>query len=201
MKAISYVAALLFTVPLFVFTACDEDDLPPEENPEETITNITLTFTPDGGGTPVLATWVDADGEGSGNPVVSDIELAANTTYIMRIELTNALDPNDPEDITEEVREEAEEHIFFFGWTDGIFSDPTGSGNIGAGNRDNAVNYDDPNDDNGYPVGLRTQWTTGPAAEGEFRLILKHQPDIKSATSDSTDGETDVDATWDISIQ
>ena len=193
------VYALLLS-PVLLFTACTEDDdIPEAENSEETITNITLTFTPEGGGTPVTATWVDADGEGSGAPVLTDIILAANTTYTMDIDLINAIDPDNPESITEEVEEESDEHMFFFNWTDGIFSDPTGNGNVD--NRADQVNYEDPMDDNGYPVGLETSWTTGDAMTGAFQVILKHQPDIKSATSGVADGESDVDVTWGITIQ
>ena len=201
MKKSPLFLALLFSLPLFFVTSCDDDDVPPEENEEETITNVTLTFVPEGGGPEVEATWVDADGEaGSGQPVLSDITLAANTTYTLRIDLINAIDPSDPESVTEEIEEEANAHIFFFGWTDGLFSSPTGDGNIGAGNRDEPVNYED-FDDNTFPLGLETTWTTGDATTGTFRVLLAHQPDEKSATSDSTTGEPDVDITWDVVIE
>jgi hypothetical protein len=115
------------------------------------------------------------------------------------MELTNAENPADIEDITEEVREEADEHMFFFSWTDGLFSDPTGNGNVD--NRADAVNYDDADGD-GLPLGLNTTWSTGPASSGSFRVILKHQPDgIKTATSGSSDGDTDIDISWQISIR
>lgn len=201
MKRLSYIASsLLLGLILFLAACNNEDDLPPVENEEETITHVTLTFTPQGGGTPVEATWVDADGEGSGNPVLSDIVLAPNTTYTLGIELSNRLDPDDPEDITEEVEEEGAEHMFFFGWTDGLFTDPTGDGNIGEGNRSNPVNYED-EDANGLPLGLETSWTTGDAATGTFRVMLAHQPDEKSETSSSTTGDPDVDIAWDLIVQ
>jgi hypothetical protein len=207
MKLISFATYALLFASFLLFTSCDDDDVPPEENEEETITNVTLTFTPSGGGTPVVATWVDADGEGAGDPVFTPISLDANTAYTLTIDLLNAIDPNDPESITEEVAEEAKEHMFFFGWTDALFSSPTGDGNLGAGNRADAVNYedddDDPNDPNdvAFPLGLETTWTTGDATTGTFRVVLKHQPDIKSATSDSTNGESDVDITWEAEVQ
>ena len=173
---------------------------PPVENEEEVITHVTLTFTPQGGGTAVEGTWVDADGEGSGNPVLSDITLAANTTYALTMTLRNLLDADNPVDITEEVDEEGAEHMFFFGWTDGLFSNPTGDGNIGEDNRNDPVNYDD-QDTNGLPLGLESNWTTGDAATGTFRVILAHQPDEKSATSSSVTGDPDVDITWDAVVQ
>ncbi len=202
MKLISLGAyALLFTTTL-LFTSCGDDDVPPEENEEETITNVTLTFTP-AAGTPIIATWVDADGEGVGNPVLTPISLAANTTYTLTLDLLNAIDPANVESISEEVEKEAKDHMFFFGWTDALFSDPTGDGNVGAGNRADVVNYADDDDPNGtgLPLGLETTWTTGDAATGTFQVVLKHQPDIKSATSDSTNGESDVDITWEATVQ
>ena len=200
MKLISYAAyALLFTF-VFSLSACVDDDVPPEENEEETITSVTLTFTAAGAGAPIIATWTDADGEGAGDPVLTPITLAANTTYTLTVDLVNAIDPDDTESITEEVREEAGEHMFFFGWTGALFSDPTGDGNLGAGNRTDPVNYED-QDDAGLPLGLTTTWTTSDAATGTFRLVLKHQPDIKSATSDATNGESDVDIIWEAEVQ
>lgn len=202
MKLISYAAyTLLISLFILTFTACDDDDVPPEENEEETITDVTLTFTPAGGGSPAVATWVDRDGEGANDPVLTDdLTLAANTTYTLRIEMINAIDPDDPESISEEVEEEDEEHQFFFGWTDGLFTDPEGDGNIGADQQDDPLNYED-EDDDGNPLGLETRWTTGDATEGTFRLLLKHQPDIKSATSGSEDGETDVDVEWNLVVR
>lgn len=192
--------ALLLTAILSL-TSCIDDDVPPEENEEETITNVTLTFTPTGGtGAPVTATWIDADGEGVGNPVLTPVALATNTTYTLTVDLTNAIDPANPESITDEVEEEADERMFFFAWTDGLFSDPTGDGNLGADNRADVVNYEY-RDDAGLPLGLKTTWTTGSAATGTFQVVLKHQPDIKSATSDATAGESDVDITWKITVR
>ena len=45
------------------FSGCKKDDPKPEDVPE-LITKATLTFTPNGGGTPVVATATDPDGEG-----------------------------------------------------------------------------------------------------------------------------------------
>ena len=100
------------------------------------------------------------------------------------------------EDITEEIREEDEEHMFFFGWTGSVFSDPIGDGNID--NRPDPVNYND-QDSNGLPLGLSTNWTTAASmSSGTLRVILKHQPDIKSDVSGVSDGGTDIDITWNI---
>lgn len=189
---------LAFLIGTLFLYSCEDDDVPPEENEEEIITDVTLTFTPEGGGTAITAAAEDPDGEGPDDiEVLNDIVLEPNTTYVLTIDLVNDIEG---ESITEEVEEEDEEHMLFFAWTDGLFSDPSGDGNVGAGNRNDPVNYND-SDDDGNPLGLETTWTTGDVGSGTFRVILKHQPDIKSATSDSTEGESDVDLTWDIVIQ
>lgn len=167
------------------------------EEEEEEINEIILTFTPTAGGSAISASFVDPDGEGAGAPVIEDIILAANTEYDLTVALLNTLG-TDPEDITEEIMEEDDEHMFFFGFTDGIFSNPTGDGNVDS--RQDPLNYND-QDDNGLPVGLSTRWTTGAAASGEFNIVLKHQPGQKTDTSDATVGGTDVDVSFSLSIQ
>ncbi|WP_420319198.1 hypothetical protein [Ekhidna sp.] len=188
-----WILGLVFTL---VLSSCGDDDLPPEENEEEVIDRVTLTFTPDDGGTTVVATATDPDGEGVENFETQTINLAINTSYDLAISIENT---QEGENITEEIEAEAEEHMFFFSFTDGIFSDPSGNGNIA--DREGTVNYDD-YDTNDNPVGLSTTWFTAGASpgDGEFRILLKHQPDVKSATSTSNDGETDIDITWTINI-
>jgi len=179
----------------FAINVNEDPDAPPCENEEEIITDVTLTWTPADGGDPVVARAQDPDGEGPQDlQILDDILLEENTEYTLTIELRNEIEG---EDITEEIMEEDDEHMFFFAWTEGVFENPTGDGN--ADNRSDAVNYND-FDENNLPVGLSTSWTTSTvmAPEGTFRVVLKHQPDIKSETSTIDDGGTDVDLTWTI---
>ena len=68
-------------------------------------------------------------------------------------------------------------------------------------NRADAINYGD-TDKNSLPIGLTTTWTTGDAmSDANFQVILKHQPDVKTASSGSTDGSTDLDLTWKLTVQ
>jgi len=203
MKTIKLIPYLFLLLTLGFIVGCGDDDdmemeMEMENEEEEEISQVTLTFIPDNDEDPIVATWFDADGEGSGAPTIDDIELEEGVTYTLDLVLTNTLGSTD-EDITEEIKAEDDEHMFFFGFTDGIFSDPSGNGNLD--NRNDPVNYND-QDANGNPVGLSTTWTAGEHSEtpGEFNLVLKHQPDIKSATSGSTDGGTDVDITFSLSI-
>lgn len=194
-----YLLFPLFACMLLLNTSCkkNEDDAPPAENEEEIITDIILTFTPQGGGADITAIAKDPDGEGIQDlEVTKDIELAPNTTYTLSISLENSIEM---ENITDEVRNEGDEHMLFFNFSEGVFSDPTGNGNLD--NRTDPLNYSDM-DKNGEPIGLSTTWTTGDAMSGaNFRIVLKHQPDIKTSTSGSTEGSTDLDLSWGLSVQ
>jgi hypothetical protein len=198
---ITYISQSLLAVVLSLLSiGCDVDDPVKEEVPE-LITEVTLTFTPVSGGDEIVAKASDPDGEGV-QPIQVDVPvvLEASKTYTLSVALINGLvQSSEPEyNVTEEVEEEGEEHMFFFSWTNDVFSDPDGNGNID--NRSDAVNYED-EDVNGLPLGLVTSWTTATSSSGSFKIILKHQPEQKSATSDSTVGETDVDVTFPIAIE
>lgn len=193
-KTQSIFTLILFLCATTFLSSCKDDDVPAVEQEEEEISEVTLRFTPVTGGTPLTFTWSDPDGGGAQNPTADEIVLAPNTDYILTMEL---LGPND-ENITEEIAEEADEHMFFFGWTQGLFSSPSGTGNIAS--RTGAVNYGD-EDSNGLPLGLITDWTTAGPASGTFTVVLKHQPNSKSETSTINTGETDIETVWQISVE
>lgn len=198
MKKIRIRVITMALLPAIFLMGCGDDDVPAEENEEEVIDQVILTFT--AAGDPKNDTVIDAtdpDGEGAAPFNLQTIALAANETYTLSIELNNL---NEEESITEEIKEEADEHQFFFGFTSGLFTDPEGDGNLGEDNSSDSVNYTD-TDENANPLGLTTTWKTGEPASGEFTVVLKHQPDgQKTATSSSVIGETDVELTWDITI-
>ncbi len=199
MKTLRLICLMLVSGSLFFLSSCKKDDPKPENIPEA-ITKVTLTFTPTGGA-PVVVTATDPDGDGPKPRTLSGlINLVKNVSYTLTITLINELaKPTDPEyNVTEEVEEEGDEHIFFFAWTNNTFSNPTGNGNVD--NRNDPLNYKD-TDAKGQPIGLTTDWTTiNATSSGTFKVILKHQPDIKSATTTSNDGETDLDVTFDLAV-
>ena len=190
--------ALLFGA-ITIVSCSDDDDAPAEENLPEVFTNVTLIFTPEGGGTAITAEAEDPDDTGAADlEVLDDITLAANTTYILTFNVENRLDPD--ADLNAEILDEDNEHQIFFAFTEGAFSSPSGDGNIGAANADDPINYLD-QDENDLPVGLRSSWTTGDAVTGTFTANLQHQPGVKNATSTSESGDTDFDLEFDLIIQ
>jgi hypothetical protein len=183
--------------------ACGEEDLenPAPDNAEEVITTLKLKFTPQGGGAAINAEFKDADGPGGAAPTQTPINLAAGTTYTLELELLNETVPEDDEEyvIGNEIREEAEEHkLFFTGTAIGAavthaYADK--ESDYGA----NAVGDD-------LPVGMKNTVTATAAGMGTLIVTLKHQPPVngtpvKSATSTIADGGTDLEVTFQLTVQ
>lgn len=192
--------SLLFLLSLTgVVWSCKTKDPAPEAIPE-LVTKVVLTFTPSTG-VPMVATATDPDGEGVQDMVVEGtINLASEMTYALKIELINGLYGSGEEGyyVSSEVEKEADEHQFFFEWSEGAFADPAGNGNVD--NKNDPVNYLD-KDENNLPLGLSTSWMAGPSGTSKsFRVLLKHQPGIKSSASSSQDGESDLDVTFPLNV-
>lgn len=189
-----------------VTTAACSDDDGGGENENEVITTITLTFTPTGGGTPVVATFNDADGDGGAAPTIDSINLVKATTYTASIKYENRLE-TPAENITVEIEDESDEHQIFF----------TGTAVNGpASNRPGAPlthTYAD-TDANGLPIGLANSFI---AATGTGNLIvtLRHMPPVNgTAVKDATaatkvrdaggfltlGGSTDAEITYPVSV-
>lgn len=185
-----------------LFTGCDNDDDAPEpENELEVITDVKLVFTNDADATDVVeARAQDPDGEGVEElQILDEIDLDVDKTYTLTFEIFNNLE-TPGEDIGKEIEEEDDEHQFFFSFSTDAFSNPTGNGNIDTAS--DPVDYKDA-DDNGNPVGLSTTWATSstPLSGGSFTVRLQHQPEVKTATSGATVGDTDFDLEFVLNIQ
>ncbi|MFM9076155.1 MAG: hypothetical protein ACKORJ_11410 [Bacteroidota bacterium] len=184
--------------------SCDPKD-PEKEDTPELITKITLTFTPTDGSATIVMNASDPDGEGVLDITQENADAVLNSskTYDLAVSLFNELaEPGSPDyNIGNEVEEEGNEHLLLFGWTGNLFTNPAGNGNID--NRTDPVNYTDTDSEN-LPIGLTTRWETtgsGLPASGTLRIVLKHQPGQKTATSGNSTGETDLDVTFNIVVQ
>lgn len=187
MKTYSILVITLFT--LFV-TGCKKDDdapLPsnngtPPVHEEELITSAILSFVDTAGIQPsVQYAFRDPDGDGGNTPTQHDtIRLVANTYYNATIQLLNEAE-NPAEDITLEVQQEDDEHLFCYA--------PSNT-NISIVRTDT---------DGTYEVGITTFWSTGASANGETTVTLKHQPGVKNGTC--APGDTDIEVTFVTEIQ
>ncbi len=191
----------LLVLSLFIVnTGCgDEVETPTEENEEEVITTVALTFS--GVGDDIKAAFKDADGDGGDAPTTDDITLPVNQTFQLDIELLNELvaASDDEYNIGNEIAEEAEEHQIFFSGT--IFD-----AGVTHAYADKESDYASNNAGEDLPVGIKNTIVTTAAGTGTLIVTLKHQPPVndietKSATSTINDGETDVEITFNVTVE
>lgn len=174
-------ATQLLIAPLAIallFVQCKKDD-PQEINEEETINRVVLTLTDSNGSNSF--TW----NEGSAIPTLA---LSADTVYQASIFFYDASNPNDIEDITAEVIEEADEHLVFF---------EVASANVSIASASNDVT-----DSSGAATNLKTVWTVGAAGAGTVRTYLIHEPTAKTgATRTDLGGSADVELSFPVTIE
>ncbi len=182
-----YVATLLLG-GLLATSACKEKVDPEPEHEQELITTVVLRLEPVDKGQQVTVTYRDLDGPGGQAPVIDNLVLKPNTVYNASLSFLDESMPSHAHDITEEIREEGSEHEVFYV--------VTGGANISF-----AKTVQTDMDANNRPIGLETVATTAAASTGAVRIVLKHQPGLKSASSTIETGETDVDITFPTVIQ
>jgi hypothetical protein len=180
----------LLAIPFLYFSCSDDDDnsIPEPVNEEEVITTMTITLVAsDQSGVVVLQTQ-DLDGDGGEEPVVTVSGSISNmTSYIGSIQWLNEME-DEPEDITEEVLEEADEHQVFFG--------------IGEGLPIQVVYADE--DSNGYPVGVNfilAPTEAGVTGSGPLTVTLIHEPTKPNDGLDSAGGSIDIQTTFDLVVE
>lgn len=179
---------LLLSPFFFILPSCQNDDDPVIPNEEELITTLILTMTPDSGGDPVTWTFRDLDGDGGEAPVITTSPLTANTEYTTTVQVLNETE-TPAEDITDEVRAEAEEHQFFY---------------ITSLGTDLISVYGD-QDANGNPIGIETLLSTGVPGTGTLTVILIHEPDktapgVSVGLPEQAGGETDIEVVFNVEI-
>ena len=170
---------LLFCFAATTWTACVDDDVPVVDNEEELITtvNVALSSPTDA----VTLNFRDLDGDGGDDGVVTGGTLDANTSYSFTTTFLNESE-TPTEDITEEVREEGDEHYVIYE-----------SGSLSFDVMRSDVDSD------GNPIGLTGTITTGAAGTGELQVVLRHEP---TKTPDgATGGETDIDVSFPIVVE
>ncbi|WP_125185433.1 hypothetical protein [Botryobacter ruber] len=180
--------AFLFLGSLLTITACKDDEVPEPDEEQELITTVTLRLDPEDTdkGQSVSATWRDLDGPGGQPETKETLTLQPNMVYNGTLTILDESQTGKTVDITAEVREEGEEHQVFY------VVDPQSLLTIQTTDTDNKSR----------PLGLQTTVTTDEVTgTGTIRIVLKHQPKLKSASSNINTGETDVDIKFDTIVQ
>jgi hypothetical protein len=167
-----------------IFASCsDDDDAPEPVNEEEVITTLTVTL--DSGSDTVVMQYQDLDGDGPDAATVTvSGSLSANTTYDGSIILLNETE-SPAENITEEIEEDDLDHQFFY--------------TVGSG-LDVVAEYGDA-DSQGNPLGLSFILNTGVASSGELTFTLRHEPNKPNTGLENAGGETDIEVTFDVTVE
>jgi hypothetical protein len=175
--------SLALSISIFI-SSCKKDSVEAEEE-NELITTVKLNFTT--GGTSQTFKYADPDGDGGNNPTIETINLKANTSYTMTIEMLDE-SKTPASNITSEVATEKDEHLFVY--------TPSSSNLL-------TYTYGD-KDANNFGVGLTGTAKTGAAGTGKLKVQLRHQPPINGkATKDGTPtpGSDDVNIDFNVTVQ
>lgn len=168
-------------------TACGDSSTAPGGE-SEVISRVTITLTPSGGGTALTAYIDDADGNGPTAPSaqVGTLSLTRGVTYTGAIKFENRL-VNPAEDITTEVRSEANEHrVFYTVSSTGVTLTTT---DVDSQNRPLGT---------AFTKAIGATATTGAGTVG---VVLCHYDNVaKVATATSCAGETDINVSFNFTI-
>ncbi len=172
-------------------SSCKKDDANPAKpnNPgagdEEVITTVKLHFTNASDTTDHRHyRWYDADGSGSGNPVIDSIVLKPSTTYNVEVEVLDQT-KTPAKDIAEEIKEEANYHRFHY-----TFTPAQGSTATSVTTSITDLDTQTPP----QPLGLRFSAASGASVgNGTFNISLRHFANNSTKTNVATDGESDLD--------
>ncbi|MAV42593.1 MAG: type 1 periplasmic binding fold superfamily protein [Flavobacteriaceae bacterium] len=167
-----------------IFASCSDDDNTPDPvNEEEVITTLTVTL--DSGSDTVVMQYQDLDGDGPDAATVTvSGSLNANTVYDGSIVLLNETE-SPAENVTEEIEEEDDEHQFFY--------------TVGSG-LDVATDYAN-FDGDGNPLGTLFVLNVGSASSGGLTFTLRHEPNKPNTGLENAGGSTDIEVTFDVTVE
>ena len=191
MKNMFINSIVLVSLVLALFSCKKKDDpkpdLPVNPNEQELITTMKLILTETGAGTVYTFVFKDLDGEGGNAPTIDNIVLPANKSFTGQVVLLDE-SKNPADSISVEVKEEGDEHQFFYTIANANLTHSYASGDV---------------DGNGVPIGLKPSFSSGNASTGTLTVVLKHQPEVKptSGNGDISKGETDIEVEFNVSVK
>ena len=176
----------------------DHDHHGHNHDPNEVMTTVKMTFTPNGGGESFVVQWADPENDGS--PVIDDIVLTKGETYTVDLEVWNELE-SPAENVTPEIKDEMDEHQFFI----------YGTSVDGPGSETSSAlvkhSYAD-KDSKGFVIGLSNTIEAVAAGEGSVYVMLRHMPPVNGvavktgelAAGFKASGETSLPGSADINV-
>lgn len=185
MKKRNMTWALVFGALLTVsLNSCKKDDNDDHGEENELITTIVLDLVNVNDiSDKQHAVWYKANPNSIDPPDTSGaiLNLLGNSTYHATISVLDETQ-NPVANITDEIEELSDEHLFFFFPSSGL---------------DLTVAATD-QDVNGLPIGLQSNFTSGSTSSGLVRVVLRHQPGVKDGTY--APGDSDIDVNFRVNI-
>jgi hypothetical protein len=192
-KKLSYWILIAAAVALLAISGCKDNPADPgDDNEQELITSVTLNLTElDAAGNPtatiVSVNFKDPDGAGGVAPTIGTLTLKAGKNYKGTIALLDE-SKNPAEDITAEVKQEADAHQFFYTPKEGIAGRVT-------------VTITD-KDSRNLPLGLQynVAVTAGAAVSGKLNVVLSHYEPASQKNGTTRSDESDIDIDFPVNI-
>ncbi|GHB75783.1 hypothetical protein [Persicitalea jodogahamensis] len=147
---------------IVLLAQCDKAKEVEPNDENELITTVRLNFSEIGTSTATTFAFRDVDGEGGSPPSAFEkITLKPNTSYKVTVEFLDE-SKSPAQDITKEVKEEADEHLLVF--------TPAPASLL-------TYTYDD-KDSRNFPIGLTGTAKAGTAGTGKLKVQLRHQSPV-----------------------
>ncbi|WP_179007874.1 type 1 periplasmic binding fold superfamily protein [Winogradskyella forsetii] len=170
MKTSKFFISALFCLTLM--TSCSsDDDNPIPINPEELITDVTLTFTNTANSADTVVLYSDApDGQDGASSESVTGSFTSGATYALTLEILNTSETPADDVLNDDIIPEADEHFITYA-VNGLNLTMTRDAN----------DIDGPN---GSKLGVNTTWSVGAASTGNLQIVLTHEP----TSTDDSDG-------------
>ena len=182
--------SILVTVIAFLGSSCGDNNPANSPGPgeEELITTVKITLTEVGTSTVVTVQFQDLDGPVGTDGTVDTLRVNTGSTYNATLQILNE-DETPSEDITEEVKDEAEEHMF---WITPVGGFATAT----ATRTDKESDYMTSQTNPDLEVGVTFQLVVpSSAGDGSLTVALDHYDDVAKDGS-TRSNETDIEVTF-----
>ena len=200
-----YIKSILALSLFILILSCSKDSDPDPVHEEEVITLVILEVTKVGSSETMKYNF-EVEGHDHGEEDHEEeeegddhddhdgehleIELEANSSYNVSMMIYNDTDPDNIEDLTPEIIEEADEHQIFYAITDELSGFTISSAS------------NDPLDSDGYPLFQKTTWTTTGETSGDVVGYLFHEPTSKTgSTRNDFGGATDFEIEFEVHVE
>lgn len=179
-----YLIGMLWIALSVSVISCKKASMANNESEHQAINRIEMLFK-QGGTTVSTIVAEDPDGDG-GNPPsrIDNINLDINKTYDVEVKFYN-ISNGVTKDLSPTILQQGKQHEVYF-----VLSGLT----LPIEKKDK--------DENGFPIGLISQWKTGNAVwQGSLLLKLMHKPLIKGANDDSNKGHSDIAINFTLNVK